>query len=167
MSIKIQVKMTEKYMTDFMFYHNYTSASGIMALLAGLLSAAVAIQGFINGNMQNGLVWTLCTILFLVVNPHTLKSRAKAQVQNSEMFKKPLEYEFTDEGITVRQDEMEATTKWDEIAKAVSTNQSVILYLNRVRALIFPKECMGEQYVEVLKMIHTHMPPKRVKIRGV
>ena len=108
MSIKIQVKMTEKYMTDFMFYHNYTSASGIMALLAGLLSAAVAIQGFINGNMQNGLVWTLCAILFLVVNPHTLKSRAKAQVQNSEMFKKPLEYEFTDEGITVRQDEMEA-----------------------------------------------------------
>lgn len=167
MSIKIQVKMTEKYMTDFMFYHNYTSASGIMALLAGLLSVAVAIQGFVNGNMQNALVWTLCAILFLVVNPHTLKSRAKSQVQGSEMFKKPLEYEFTDEGITVRQDEMEATTKWEEIVKAVSTNQSVILYLNRVRALIFPKECMGEQYVEVLRMIHTHMPPKRVKIRGV
>ena len=167
MSIKIQVKMTEKYMTDFMFYHNYTSASGIMALLAGLLSVAVAIQGFVNQNMQNGLIWTMCAILFLVVNPHTLKSRAKAQVQNSEMFKKPLEYEFTEEGITVRQDEMEATTKWDEIAKAVSTSQSVILYLNRVRALIFPKECLGEQYVEVLKVIHTHMPPKRVKIRGV
>ena len=83
------------------------------------------------------------------------------------MFQKPLEYEFTEEGITVRQDEMEATTKWDEIAKAVGTNQSVILYLNRVRAWIFPKECMGEQYVEILKMIHTHIPPKRVKIRGV
>ena len=36
-----------------------------------------------------------------------------------------------------------------------------------VRALIFPKECMGEQYEEVIKMIHTHMPPSKVKIRHI
>ena len=34
-------------------------------------------------------------------------------------------------------------------------------------ALILPKECMGEQYEEVLKMIHTHIPPKLVKIRHI
>ena len=67
----------------------------------------------------------------------------------------------------VRQDDLEAVNEWSDFAKAVSTQKSVILYLNRVRALIFPKECMGEQYEEVLKLIHTHMPPSKVKIRHI
>ena len=57
--------------------------------------------------------------------------------------------------------------KWEEFDKAVSTQKSVILYITRVRAIIFPKECMGEQYEEVLKMIHTHMPASKVKIRHI
>ena len=89
------------------------------------------------------------------------------QVEQSEMFKKPLEYEFNETGITVRQDELEAVNEWGEFVKAVSTRESVILYLNRVRALILPKECMGEHYEEVMKMIHTHMPPSKVKNRHI
>ena len=83
------------------------------------------------------------------------------------MFKKPLEYEFNETGVIVRQDDLEAVNEWGDFAKAVSTQKCVILYLNRVRALIFPKECMGEQYEKVLKMIHTHMPPSKVKIRHI
>lgn len=167
MPIKFQVKMEEKYMVDFMFRHNYAGFSGIMTVVAGVLCGMVSIQGFANGNLSSGAVWAMCAILFLVVNPNTIKSKAKAQVKNSEGFKKPFEYEFTDEGIFVRQEEAESFVGWDNIAKAVSTKQSVILYLNRVRAWILPKECMGEQYTGVVKMIQEHMPKKKVKIRGI
>lgn len=40
---------------------------------------------------------------------------------------------------------------------------SVILYVTRMRALIFPRESMEEQYEAAVKMISTHMPPKNVK----
>lgn len=167
MPVKINVKMTDEYMYDFMIYHNYTHMSGLMTAIAGVLCLAVFIQKLMDGDMQTSVVWLMCAILFLIVSPSSMKAKAKSQVNNSEMFQKPLEYEFTEEGITVRQDEAKAETKWEEVTKAVSTQKSVILYLGRVRALIFPKKCMGEQYEEVLKIIHTHIPPSKVKIRHI
>jgi len=167
MSVKITVKMTESYMYDFFLYNTYTSMSGMLGPVVGVVALIIAINSYINGGVMAAMPAVLIAILFLVINPVTLKSRAKMQVQQSEMFKKPLEYEFNETGITVRQDELEAVNEWSEFVKAVSTQKSLILYLNRVRALIFPKECMGEHYEEVMKMIHTHMPPSKVKIRHI
>ena len=48
--------------------------------------------------------------LFLVVTPVSLKGKAKTQVQRTKMFQKPLEYELSEEGVTVRQGELEVTT---------------------------------------------------------
>ncbi len=167
MSVKFTVKMTEKYMYDFFLYNTYTSVSGILGPVVGVIALMIALNSYMNGSASSAMPALLVAILFLVINPIQLKSRAKMQVQHSEMFKKPLEYEFNEMGVTVRQDDLEAVNGWGEFAKAVSTQKCVILYLNRVRALIFPKECMGEQYEEVLKMIHTHMPPSKVKIRHI
>ena len=60
----------------------------------------------------------------------------------------------------------------DEVKKkqeeeSLSFEKSVILYLGRVRALILPKVCMGDQYEEAVKMIHTHISPNKVKIRHI
>lgn len=165
MSVKINVKMTEEYMYDFMLYHNYTHTSGLVSVAVGVVALGVAVHYVVAGDMQYFAVWLMCAILLLFVNPYTMKTRAKSQVENSEMFQKPLEYELTDTGIVVRQDEAEVTTEWTEVTKAISTRKSVILYLGRVRALILPKSCIGEQYEEVLNMLRTHMTSNKVKIR--
>ena len=167
MSVKINVKMTEEYMYDFMLYHNYTHMSGLMTAIAGVLCLTVFVQNIMKGEIQSSAIWLMCALLFLVISPSSMKAKAKNQVNHSGMFQKPLEYEFAENGITVRQDELEATTKWEEITKAVSTQKSVILYLGRVRALILPKAYMGGQYEEVVRMIHTHIEPNKVKIRHI
>ena len=167
MSVKFTVKMTEKYMYDFFLYNAYTSISGLLGPILGVVALMMAINSYLDAGVTAAMPGLLVAILFLVISPIQLKSRAKMQVQQSEMFKKPLEYEFNETGVVVRQDDLEAVNEWGDFAKAVSTQKSVILYLNRVRALIFPKECMGEQYEEVMKMIHTHMPPSKVIIRHI
>lgn len=167
MSVKFEVKMTEKYMYDFMLYHNYTHASGLLGTVAGVLCLIVFGKGIAGGDVQSSVVWLFCAIIFLVLNPQAMRNKARMQVKSTPMFQNPLEYEFTEEGIVVRQEEAEAVSKWEDITKAVSTQRSVILYLGRVRAMILPKECMGEQYEEALQMIHTHIPPKKVKIRHI
>lgn len=167
MSVKFSVKMTDKYMYDFMLYHNYSHISGLLGAVVGVLGLGMAINYLMAGDTQGAVPGMIVALLFLVVTPTTTKSRAKMQVQTSPMFREPLEYEFTEEGITVRQNESEATNKWEDFMKAVSTQKSVILYITRVRALILPKECMGDQYEEAIKMIHTHMPPSKVKIRHI
>ena len=167
MSVKFNVKMTEKYMFDFMLYHNYTHLSGLISAIFGVLSLWLAIYYVSERDMQYFAIWLMCAVLMLVVNPYTMKTRAKAQVENTEMFKEPLKYELTESGIVVRQGDVEVITEWSDVTKAVSTQKSIILYLGRIRALIFPKECMGEQYEEVLKMVHTHVPARYVKIRHI
>ena len=167
MPVKFEVKMTEKYMYDYMLYHNYSHASGILTAIFGVVALGMGIQYVLASNINGSLVWFLVAFMFLIVNPRTMKLRAKAQVQNTPAFQKPLEYEFTEEGVMVSQEEAKATTKWEDFTKAVSTQKSVILYMGRVRAFVLPKECMGTQYEEVVKMIHTHMPPAKVKIRHI
>ena len=167
MSVKFTVNMTEQYMYDFMLYHTYTHMSGLVGAILGVVGLGMGINALIGGDTTTAMIGFMIAILFLYVTPKNTKTRAKAQIERSEMFKKPLEYELHEKGITVRQGELEASNEWDEFAKAVSTQKSVIIYVTRMRALIFPKECMGEQYEEVLKMIHTHMSPSKVKIRHI
>lgn len=165
LSIKITVNMTDKIMFDFLLHHTYTHLSGLFGAFLGVVGLGLGIHSMMQGDTTMTYVGFLLAMMFLIVNPIQLKNRAKAQVKHSQMFQKPLEYEFTEEGIIVRQDGVEATSTWAEFEKAINTNQSIVLYITRMRALIFPKKSMGEEYEAIIKMIHTHMPPAKVKIK--
>lgn len=167
MSVKFEVKMTDKIMYDFLLYHTYTHLSGLLGAILGVIALGDTISLSIAGNSAAATSTFIAAVLLLVVFPLSLKRRAKTQVNSSEMFQKPLQYELSEEGVCVRQDDQEALNKWESFEKAVSTNRSVILYVTRMRVLIFPKESMGEQYEAAIKMISTHMPPKKVKIRHI
>ncbi len=167
MSVKFSVQMTEKYMYDFLLYSYYTRFSGLFSTIVGVFCLGNGITLLMNESMSQSLIWIFLAIFLLVMTPINMKSKAKLQVTQSEMFKNPLEYELNDEGVVIRQDEQEARVTWDEMMKAVSTQKSVILYITKIRAIILPKECMGEMYEEAIKAIHTHMPPKKVKIRHI
>ena len=56
--------------------------------------------------------------------------------------------------------------KWEDLFKAVSTPKSLIVYTSRVNASIFPKRDLKENSTAAIRMISTHMPPQKVKIRG-
>lgn len=167
MSVKIEVKMLPKYMYDFMVYHQYSHFSGLLGIIVGVIALGLGISTISKGDAQAAMPMFLIAVLFLIITPMTTRNRARMQVEKSEMFNKPLEYEFTEEGVYVRQDDLEVLNKWEEFSNAVSTKKSVVLYITRVRAIIFPKECMGDKYEDVVKMIRTHMSPSKVKIRRI
>ena len=83
------------------------------------------------------------------------------------MFQKSLEYEVTENGISVTQDGQSAENSWENIMKVVSTSKSLVIYITRVRAIILPKESMGEDYMAVVEIISKNVPAKKVKIRHV
>lgn len=167
MSIKIEVKMTDKAMYDFMLYHNYTHASGLFGAMLGVVCLGLAINNGINGQISSACILGLMAFIMICMEPINLKQTAKRQVKTTEMFQQPLHYELSDEGLKVEQNGQSETNPWENFMKAVSTNTSLILYVTRVRAIILPKESLGEDYMAVVEMISTHMPAKKVKIRHV
>ena len=167
MNVKFDVKMTKNAMFDFMLYTSYTSLGGILGVVLGGLTLLIGIRQVMADNLSGAAMFFVVSLVFLVFTPLNMKAKAGLQVANTPMFQKPITYELTEDGVIISQEDASATVKWDEIQKAVSTNKSVILYVTKIRAFIFPKESLGEQYSVAVKMISTHVPPKKVKIRHV
>ena len=167
MNIKFEVKMTKKAMFDFMLYTSYTSLSGSVGVIFGGVTLVLGSRQCMLGSYSTAATFFLFAAIFLIGNPLHLKARAAEQVMRSPMFQKPISYELNEEGIRISQDEQSVLNEWGDFRKAVSTGQSVIIYVTKVRALIFPRESMGEQYAAAVQMISTHMPAKKVNIRHV
>lgn len=167
MAVKVDVKMTKNAMFDFKLYTSYTSLSGIVGVIAGGACAVLGVQNLMSGNTTGATPFILIAIFFLVGTPLSMWMRSAEQVLKTPMFQKPITYEFTEEGVRISQDDQSVMNEWINFHKAVSTNKSIILYVTNVRALIFPRESLGEQYGAVVQMISTHMPAKKVKIRHV
>lgn len=167
MSVKFEVKMTKKAMYNFMIHTSYTSFSGIAGVVFGLVMLFFGIQNMTKGDTSTAATFFLFAAVFLVGNPLNMKLRSSEQVAKSPMFQKPITYELTEEGVRISQEDQSTLNEWKDFQKAVSTSTSIILYVTKVRALIFPREALGEQYPAVVKMISTHMPPAKVKIRHV
>ena len=167
MTVKFDVKMTRNAMFDFMLHTAYTSLSGILGVVFGGIMLVLGIQKTMEGIYNMAAAFFLFAGIFLVGNPINMWMRSKEQVTKSSMFQKPITYELMEEGVRVTQGDQSIVNEWKEFHRAVSTRQSVILYVTKVRALIFPKESLGEQYASAVEMIHTHMPPKKVRIHRI
>jgi len=162
MKLEFDVKMTTGKMYDYMLRHTFTSFSGIVGEMLGFIVTA----GFFTTDESRRWLYLIFGLVLVVYQPVALYVRSRKQVKGNEVFKEPLHYIMDDKGITVVSGENSDSLEWSKMYKAVSTMNSIIIYTTRINACIFPKEDLGSQRGEVIKMISTHMDPKQVNIKG-
>ena len=143
MNLEFDVHMNAGVLYDYMLRHTYTGTAGILGSAAGAL-------GVVAGAVTHYPLYWILGLVILAYQP---------------VFKEPLHYKMTDEGVSVSQGETEQFQKWEDMYKAVSTGRSVILYTDRIHASIFPRKDLGERQAEVIAAICAHMPAKKVQIR--
>lgn len=159
MEVEFDVKMESGILYDYMMHHTFSSLSGLSGAVAGAL-LLIAFYA------DRQIIFLIAGLVILIYQPWTLFLKSKQQMLNNPAFKKPLHYKLTEEGIEVSQDGEVQNQKWEDMHKAVSTNNSIVVYTTPVNACIFPKKDLGENKYKVIEMISTHMPPKKVKIRS-
>lgn len=159
MEVEFDVRITPAALYDYMLYHTYTSPAGLI----GAVTGALLVTAFFMGA---GVLCLVAGIIILGYLPWTLFLKSRQQFLANPAFKQPLHYKITEEGIEVSQNGEIQSQKWDDLFKAVSTPKSLIIYTSRINASIFPKKDLQENTVAVIRMISTHMPPKKVKIRS-
>ena len=81
------------------------------------------------------------------------------------VFKKPITYDISADGISVFQDGESGQVSWDQCTKAVATKQSIIVYTGKLNASIFPRKELGDDLPALMALIGKYMEPKKVKIR--
>ena len=159
MEIEFDVKISSNDLYDYMLRHTYSSLSGVMGSVVGVLMLIL----FASNRQPICLIIGMVILLYL---PWTLFIKSRQQALTTPAFKKPLHYRLNDEGIEVSQDDTVEQLGWDGMVKAVSTVNSVIVYTTKTNACIFPKKDLGDKKYKVIEIISTHMPPDKVKIRG-
>lgn len=159
MEVEFDIKVTPGVLYDYLLYHTYTSASGLIGAVVGALLVVAFFMG-------SGVLCLIAGIIILAYLPWTLFIKSRQQYLANPAFKNTLHYKLTEEGIEVSQNDEVQSQKWEDMYKAVSTPKSLILYTSPVNASIFPKRDLGEKAPGVIEIISTHMPPKKVKIRS-
>lgn len=159
MEVEFDVKITPGALYDYMLYHTYTSASGLIGAVAGALLVVAFFMG-------NGVLCLIAGIVILAYLPWTLFIKSRRQYLANPAFKNALHYRLTEEGMEVSQNGEMQNRKWAEMYKAVSTPKSIIVYTSPVNASIFPRKDLGEKAPLAIKAISTHMAPGKVKIRS-
>lgn len=159
MEMEFDVQITKKDLYDYQLYHAYTSPSGLFGTIVGCLF----IVGFLNTGTPLYLVIGAFVILYF---PWTLHIKAASQAQTP-VFKKPLHYRLSEEGLEISTEEESQLVSWESITKASSTGKTIMLYTSKVNAFLFPKRVLGERSGEFVRLISTYVAPEKVKIRGV
>lgn len=102
MKTEFEIKMTVGGMYRFLMYHAYHSFAGVFSIVAGL--ALIGFYIWNGGGLETSNLWNLVFgVLFLLYEPLTLHSQAAKHVKLNFVYKHPLHYTLSEEGIAVRQ----------------------------------------------------------------
>lgn len=167
MEEKIQVRMTEQALFDFLLFHTYSRFSGFLTNVLGL---AVVFMGFfmvMAGKITPVYLggYILAGMAFILFTPLQLRLRAKKQVRMSTEYKRAQVYTFNTEGICLGQETEEKKIAWSRIKKIVATPKTIGYYYEEGRAIIIPKESYGDRFLPVMDIVLAHVPREYIKIR--
>lgn len=157
MEMELEIQITKKDLYDYQLHHAYTSPSGLFGTIVGCLF----LVGFFNTGMPLYLIIGAFVILYF---PWTLHIKAASQAA-APVFKEPLHYRLSEEGLEISAGEEKQLVPWESITKASSTGRTILLYTSKVNAFLFPKRALGERSGELVQLISRYVPPERVKIR--
>lgn len=152
--VTFETKITGSDMFDYNFYHNYRHFQGIISLLLGIVMLVVCIFSIRSGaNISYILVTGFLGLFFTVITPLRILLKSYQQVMLNPGFKKPFRYTLTESTLTIEQEDARAEIPMAQIIKVVDTKKSIVLYVNHVRAYIFPKRDLGEQLPQVIEIL--------------
>lgn len=167
MDIKLKIQLTVKELFDFLISHTYSSFSGYV----GVILSICALIGFaysVDNPMMNvayKFVLLVTGLLFTVIQPVMLYSKAKNQVKQNEAINKPLEYTISYSSMKVACDGEWAEYNWDQIMKITSTKTSVLIYTSRIRAFVLPKRELNPYMDEFKKIVREKCTATSIKIK--
>lgn len=160
---KFQDRMTKEALYDFMLYHTYTGLPGVFSIVFAIVFIVVGILMYLTGRTSFSLM--LCLIFIGVAlafsTPFQLRSDAARQMRRNPVYSEPLNYTFSDRGISVSQKGDKKSFTWKQMKKVRITKKSVSLYYEKRYAMVLTKEVFDRQ--GLLDIVMANMPDGTVK----
>ena len=160
MKVEFNVKLTRKEMFSFLINNAYRKPMGVIMFIFGTGCFVVAGMTFEQMGLQSTLLLILLGSLYTIIQPIMLWRNAGRQIRRNPVYRNELCYSFDDDGITVSQEESVTKKGWDECYKASDYGKIVVIYITVNNGIILPKEAIGKQYSDFVKLVAAHLPGK-------
>lgn len=165
MPVKVQVRVGAEVMIDFMLYHIYASAVGVITIILGILNIGLGIAFASRKEFLYMAGAFAFAVVVFVIYPQTIKNRVKRQMERMENKEALVTYTFSEDGVeTVTKDDS-GKADWSAFKKAVSRKRLLLLYDDKKQAVILPIDQIQEEYAQIVDMISAHMPAPAVRIK--
>ena len=158
--VKFSVQITVKDMFAFLMHHSYRGASLIADAIVTFGAIGLLLAGFGEGDPVKTIALIFVAMLFTVVHPLQLYSKARKQVTKNEVFKKPLNYVLTEEGITLSQGAESQSITWADVFQVKEYKSQILVYTGRVYAFIWPKRELTGCETEVKAFFKKYLSEK-------
>ncbi len=146
----ITVKMTYSALRSYIMNTYYRSLQGISGLVVGFGAIALMAVGWQDLLRTQKVILIIVAALFLVINPLMLMFKAFQQFKLSPSYKKPLNYTFSDKGITVSQEEASQEIAWENICRLFMTGKILAVYTSRLHAFVIPIAELGDERGKII-----------------
>ena len=153
-SIDFDVKLTTNELYAFLMQHTYRNIGGILGLIISIGSLILCACRYKYFDRTTIMALIIIGMLFTVVQPIMLYSKARTQVKRNESINEKLHYSVSEDGITVSQGEQEGKVKWYEVRKKIISKNAMYIYMSPVRAFIFTRGQCEEQYDRLVDMVN-------------
>ena len=154
--LKFQVKMKVKDMYRFLLYHTYSHVSGWFGVVLSLIAIYMLVTQYDTLDDMGKMILFVIGLLFTVVNPLMLLSKAQQQIAGNPVYRKPLCYMLDDTGIQISQDDQEQSMSWEQVIAVKRFWGEVMVYTSKKHAFVFPVSQMGEDASRIIDYIEEH-----------
>lgn len=147
------VKMTYKALLNYILHTHYRSFAGISGLFLSIAALVILVLGWgqLTASRKGVLIFVACA--FIIINPLMLAFKALQQLKLSPSYKKPLDYTFSDKGITVSQGEVSNDIPWENICKILMTKEIFAIYTSRINAFVIPISELGDEKAKIIASV--------------
>jgi len=163
--LKLSMRLDAKDMVNFMFYHNYSGIQGWIGVVISVAALVWLAVDFSDMEWTTRIVMFIIGLLFIVVNPLMLYVKAKKQVASNPTFQMPIDYTLSEDVLVIEQGDAQLAVPWKDLHIIKDSGRSLIVYVTRMRAFIWPKEKLGDNYPEVTKLLMDKVGQARVRLK--
>jgi hypothetical protein len=152
-SLQKSVNMTFKAMYSFILNTNVRTPSGIIGIMISLMALFWVVFKWNALASNQRIAFIVVALIFTVINPALLAFKAFKQLKLNPVYKKPLVYEFTDEGIGISQGEAAQSIKWENVCRLMKTKSMIAIYTSRIHAFVIPLSELGDDTGKILSKV--------------
>lgn len=163
--LEFKIKLSVKDLYYFLMYHYYTKSSGIFGVGLSIFAAVTLYRKFPTLDMNGKVVLLIFSLMFTVINPIMMWTKAARQIKTNKSLGGELIYGLDDEHLSVQLEEEAAELSWEQVVRVKDNGKELVVYVSMASGYIWPKKQIEAQYDQIIAILKKNVDARKLRLK--